>query len=71
MKTDVTDFNRVVESVYNLPLEYKEELKSLLDHNISDTRRDEMANNFKAAQKAQKAGKLKFSSSVTALKEML
>lgn len=71
MKIDTPDFNSIVESVYNLPLEYKEELKSLLEHNISDDRRTEIAHSYKAAQKAEKAGKLKFSSSVTDLKKML
>lgn len=71
MKTAGSDFNSVVESVYNLPLEEKEELKSLLEHNISDARREEIADNYKAAQKANKAGKLKFSSSVKELKKML
>lgn len=71
MKTDADDFSSIVESVYNLPLEYKEELKSLLDHNISDARRQEIAGRHKAAQKEQKSGKLKFSSSVPELKKML
>lgn len=71
MKMASGDFNSVVESVYNLPLEYKEELKSLLDHNISDTRRQEIVDNYKAAQKAKKSGKLKFSSSIQELKKML
>ena len=67
-------FNTIVESVYNLPLEYKEELKSLLEHNISDARRQEIADSYKkAAQKKEeeKAGKLKFSSSINDLKKML
>ncbi len=67
----VTDFNTIVESVYNLPLEFKEELKSLLEHNIADTRRSELSGNYKAAQKEQKAGKLKFSSSIEDLKKQL
>lgn len=71
MKTAAHDFNSVVESVYNLPLEYKEELKNLLEHNISDARRQEIADNFKDAQKAEKSGKLKFSSSIKELKKML
>jgi hypothetical protein len=64
-------FNSIVESVYGLPLEYKEELKSLLEHNIADARREEIASNYKAAQKEHKSGKLKFSSSVSALKKTL
>jgi hypothetical protein len=71
MKTASANFNDIVESVYNLPLEFKEELKSLLAHNIADDRRSEIADNYKAAQKEQKAGKLKFSSSVGELKTML
>jgi hypothetical protein len=71
MKTEDIHFNSIVESIYNLPLEYKEELKSLLDHNISDARRGEIVENFKQAQKEQKAGKLISSSSVRDLKKML
>ena len=66
-----THFNTIVESIYNLPLEYKEELKSLLEHNIADSRRNEIADSYKAAQKEQKAGKLTFSSSIQDLKKML
>ncbi len=71
MKTATADFNNIVERVYDLPLEYKEELKNLLEHNISDVRRQEIADNYKTAQKEQKTGKLKFSSSVSELKKML
>lgn len=71
MKTAAGQFNSIVESVYNLPLEYKEELKSLLEHNIADARREEIAANYKAAQKEERSGKLKFSSSVQGLKKML
>jgi hypothetical protein len=70
MKAANTDFNRVVESVYNLPLEYKEELMDLLGHNIADVRREEIYNGYKAAQKEHKAGTLKFSSSIKELKKM-
>lgn len=68
MKTNSVAFNKIVESVYDLPLEFKEELKTLLEHNIADARRAEMVENFKAAQKEHKSGKLKFSSSVDDLK---
>jgi hypothetical protein len=71
MKMAANYFNTIVESVYNLPLEYKEELKSLLEHNISDARRQEIADSYKTAQKEEKAGKLKFSSSINDLKKML
>jgi len=66
-----SDFNNIVESIYNLPLEYKEELKSLLEHNIADARRQEIADDYKSAQKEHKSGKLKFSSSIATLKKSL
>jgi len=64
-------FNNVVETVYNLPLEEREELKTLLDHNIADSRRNEIAVNYKKTQAEQKSGKLKFSSNIKVLKKML
>lgn len=66
-----TDFSHIVEEVYGLPLEFKEELKSLLDHNISDVRRDEIWKSYKEAQAEQKVGKLKFSSDADELMKML
>jgi len=71
MKDVGLDFNSVLERVYELPLESKEELKELLSRNIADERRDEIARGFKSAQKEQKAGKLRFSSDVIALKKSL
>ena len=71
MKTQVIQFNSIVDTIYNLPLEEKVELKNLLEHNIADTRRDEMVSNYKKAQVEQKAQKLKFSSNIEELKQML
>ncbi len=71
MKTDAGHFNDIVERVYNLPLEYREELRSLLDHNIADSRRDEILLSYKQAQAEHKAGKLKFSSDTDELMKML
>lgn len=71
MKTAAGDFNNFVERMYNLPLEYKEELKNLLEHNIADTRRDEILASYKQAQAEHKAGKLKFSSDIDELMRML
>ncbi|MES2703725.1 MAG: hypothetical protein V4649_13875 [Bacteroidota bacterium] len=69
MKAEGLDFNDIVETIYNLPLEYKEELRNLLDHNISDARRSQIAEHYKAAQNEERNGKLKFSSSVEQLKK--
>ncbi len=41
------EFNTIVETVYSLPLEEKQELKNILEHNIADSRREEIASNFK------------------------
>lgn len=67
----MVNFNHIVEQIYDLPLEHKEELKNLLEHHIADVRRQEIAEHQKVAQKEHKSGKLKFSSSVSALKEMI
>ncbi|HAH22265.1 MAG TPA: hypothetical protein DCL77_00590 [Prolixibacteraceae bacterium] len=71
MKTQVIQFNNIVDILYNLPLEEKVELKNLLEHNIADARRDEMVSNYKQAQEEEKAQKLKFSSDIEELKQML
>lgn len=65
------EFNTIVETIYNLPLDEKQELKNLLEHNIADSRRDEIFLNYKNVQTEYKAGKLKFSSSMKELKKML
>ncbi len=53
---DASEFNNIVETIYNLPLEEKQELKNLLEHNIADSRRDEITLNYKDAQVEHKAG---------------
>ena len=71
MKSTAAPFNSIVETVYNLSLEAKIELKSLLEHNIADARREEIATSYKQAQAEHKKGKLKFSSDVDELMKML
>ena len=71
MESSGTDFNHIVERVYNLPLEFKEELKNLLEHNIADVRRDEILQSFKEAHAEYKTGKLKFSDDTDELMKML
>ena len=65
------DFNTIVETIYNLPLDERLELKTLLEHNIAEARRDEIFVNFKKAKGEEKTGKLTFSSNVEALKKLL
>ena len=71
MNSEVFSFNNIVEAAYNLSLEDRLELKNLLEHNIADARRNEIQENYKAAQKDEKAGKLVFTSSIKDLKKML
>lgn len=67
----IKNFKVIVERIYNLPLDEKEELKDLLEHNIADSRREEIALNYKEAQAEYESGKLKFSSSIKHLKKIL
>jgi hypothetical protein len=71
MGTHVLKFSNIIETIYGLPLEDRLEIKNLLEHNIADTRRNEISDNFKKAQEEFKSGKLKFSSRISELKEML
>jgi hypothetical protein len=71
MKTLAFRFNDIVEKIYGLPLEDKVELKNLLEHNISDARRDEILINYTKAREEHQSGKLKFSSTIDDLKKML
>lgn len=71
MKTQVLKFNNIIETIYSLPLEDKVEIKTLLEHNIADARRDEIELNFRKSKEECKAGKLKFSSKIDELKKML
>lgn len=66
-----TNFSNIVESVYNLPLEEREELKNLLENNISESKRAEIFANAKKAKTQETEKKLKFSSSIKELKKML
>jgi hypothetical protein len=71
MKTETMNYSNIVETIYGLPLEDKIEIISLLEHNIADTRREEILANGKKSKEEQKTGKLKFSSKISELKKML
>ena len=71
MKTQAIQFNDLVDQIYGMPLEDKLELKNLLEHNIADSRRNEIANNAKKAKEEHKSGNLGFSSNTSELKNML
>ena len=71
MKTQALQFNSIVETIYGLPLEDRLEIINLLEHNVADTRRNEIADNYKKTQQEFRSGKLKFSSKIKDLKKML
>jgi hypothetical protein len=71
MKTFAFRFDDIVDKIYSLPLEEKVELKNLLENNIAESRRNEIALNYSDARKQENSGKLKFSSDINELKNML
>jgi hypothetical protein len=64
-------FDTILSVIYKLPIEERLELKNLLEHNIVNTRRNEILDNYKQANEAYKADELKFSSDINELKNML
>lgn len=71
MREEKNGFSEIVDSIYNLPIEDRVELQSLLESNIAESRRNEMASNAKEAKSELKEGNLKFSSSIDKIKKML
>lgn len=64
-------FGDIVETIYNLPLEDKLELKILLENNIAEMKRIEFLKNGKDAKSLEKSGKLEFSDNMDALRKTL
>lgn len=71
MKNLQNHFSEVVDTVYGLPLEDRVALKNLLENNIADERRSEMADNFRNAKKQEAEGQLQFSADLKSLKNMV
>ena len=71
MKSQALNFKNIVDTIYALPLEDREEIKTLLEHNIADARRNEIANNFKKTLEEVKTGDIEFSSNINDLRKML
>lgn len=70
MATEQLKYNEIVEKIYKLPLELKKELKNLLENNIADERRTEIAKNLKRSRVEEKDGKLEYSSDVNQPKQI-
>ena len=64
-------FDSVVEIIYNLSLEEKQEVKNLLEHNIADARRNQIMENTQLSKQEEQSGDLQFSSNIDDLKRML
>lgn len=64
-------FNEVVESLYNLSTEEKQEIKTLLDGNIKEEVRNEFLHNYKAAKEEHRKETLRFSKDISKLRKML
>ena len=60
MQSRQTGFNTIVETIYKMPLDERMELQNLLEHNIAEARRSEIAVNYRKALREQKDGKIKF-----------
>jgi hypothetical protein len=71
MATKQLKYNEIVEKIYKLPLELKKELLNLLENNIADERRTEIAKNLELSKVEEKDGKLEYSSSINKLKKLI
>lgn len=60
-------FSTLLEKVYNLSIEDKETLISLLEHNIAESKRQDILANYKASKKEN----MQFSSNIDELKKMI
>ncbi len=64
-------FNDVVEVIKGLSTDEKQEIQLLLKQYIREERRDEIYDNCKLAQVEQQKGKLKFSSNINELRQLI
>ena len=64
-------FSDVVEVIKSLSTDEKGEIQLLLTQYLREERRDEIYENFSAAQIEQQKGELKFSSDVNELRRMI
>ena len=71
LRTQSAQFKDIVDTIYELPLEERLELKNLLELNIAEARRTEIARNYKKSQKELESGFLEFSSNINDLKKKL
>ncbi len=71
MNSSTPIFHSIVNDVYNLPMEDKQELYQLLERNIIEEQRNEIYANYKLAKKEEAEKKLIFSDDIKRLKKLL
>lgn len=64
-------YDILIENIKNLPLEEKQELKSLLEKYIIDERRQDIYIHYQESMKNLRNGELKFSSDINRLKQII
>ncbi len=64
-------FNRILESIYKLPLEDRVEIRDMLENNILESRREEIQDSFKLSKVEEKFERLEFASNIEDLKAKL
>lgn len=64
-------FNDVVEVIKGLSTDEKVEIQALLQQYLREERRDNIYENFQAAQMEQEQGTLKFSSQIKELRQLI
>lgn len=64
-------FNDIAETVRNLSLTEKIEIKDIVEKSIIKERREEIYENYLNAKQEYKENKLKFSNDITELKKMI
>jgi len=66
-----SEFATVVEEVKKMPYDEKEELKFLIEKYLIEERRDEILQNYEESLKEVRAKKIRFSSDINQLKELI
>jgi len=65
------EYDKIVSEIRNLPLEDKEEIKTLLEKYIIEERRAEILDNLKKSRRERRNRRLIFSNRVAELKKMI
>lgn len=71
MTSNVIHYKEIVERIFELSLDEKEDLKNLIERNNAEERRNEIADNYKLTKIEEKEGKLIFSDDIDQLKKIL